>query len=302
MIINNMSIRSRFIGSQKRPPTFRALCAALLSLAVLTSCNKKKGTQEATDHLSKEPHSTSTVIQAQPERDGANGSAPFVAVSKSTGTNTADGTASPNMSQGPGAETKTTEPPQPSCFTLTYEHRHPGRSDEECENHRNLIQVKHQGINPSSVCIRVNGTPVRHKVVQSKKGKTTLGFLVDPVPGMDAKITAQYCINGMTCREDCTVPKDEFMDAIGGEDSELLAGGKIIKIAKWDPTDRSADEDIAAELDAELRKQLGGESDLAVFDRWSSNDGRPSCGGGVADSKLTAPGKTQRKVAQKRAQ
>ncbi len=103
---------------------------------------------------------------------------------------------------------------QPQCFTLTYKHKfissHLG--DEGCSQHRNLVKLKHENINPASVCVRVNNSPVHHKF--NKQGQNEI--LIDPTEDLKTKITINYCLGNEKCKQTCPAPKDEFMEAIAG--------------------------------------------------------------------------------------
>src|SRR5207245_943996 len=98
--------------------------------------------------------------------------------------------------------------------TMSFHHKtlasHP--NEESCSHHKNLIRIKNPGFTSKSLCIRVNNTPVHFSAVKGKKNE----FIIGPIAGPNAKITARYCVGKMKCSEDCTIPKDEFMDAIGG--------------------------------------------------------------------------------------
>lgn len=152
---------------------------------------------------------------------------------------------------------------QTSCFVVAYHHKPlPSHSsDEACSHHRNLIRLKHAGINSPSLCIRVNGTPVKFQRVEGHPDQVLIGAVAGP----KSVITARYCIGKVRCNEDCTIPKDEFMDAIGGSDDDSGAPA----VAQWDADD--TDEKETAEQTAKLTSEL--KRELASGDPEASGDG-----------------------------
>ena len=80
-----------------------------------------------------------------------------------------------------------------------------------------------------------------------------------------------------TCNEECDVPKDEFLEAIGGvaDAGDSLEGGKAVK---WDPEEQSGEDDITASLDPEVKRELANHGDLKVFNGWMSDGAEVSCG------------------------
>lgn len=170
------------------------------------------------------------------------------------------------------------QPLEPTCFTETFYHKSmSGHSDEEsCSHHKNLLVLSHKGVNPAHVCVRVNGTPVKFQ----RKGEEVL---IGSIAGPKAKITVRYCTGKLTCaevaKEDCTVPKDEFMDALGG--------GGADETVQWEAANANPED---AKLNAEVKKELAdidgvesGEKDgrapahAAVFKEWIREEDAPAC-------------------------
>lgn len=173
-------------------------------------------------------------------------------------------------------------PPQPECFTETYKHPkadgHARASD--CLNHRNLIRFAREARDPRSVCVRVGGTPVRFKTVPAAKGKGVAGVVFGPIAGPETIVTVRYCARKMKCDDDCKIPKDEFMAAIGGEGAdEEASAGKGARVAKWDPSDNT-DADVSDEVERELRRELHGDPDVKPFEGWKSGGATPACSQG----------------------
>ena len=129
------------------------------------------------------------------------------------------------------------------------------------------------GLNTKSVCVRLNGTPVTYEFVQEKGKAGISGIMLGPIAGPESKISVRYCLGVKKCNEECKIPHDEFMDAIGGTnpDADLK-----IPVVKWDPTDAAADNDAVAEVDADLQKELS-DADITVFEGWIGNDEAISC-------------------------
>jgi hypothetical protein len=71
------------------------------------------------------------------------------------------------------------------------------------------IKLDTDSLNKKSVCVRVDGAPVKHKV--SKGGDILIGAI-----GESKDLTVRYCVDGWNCSESCKVADDDFMAAIGG--------------------------------------------------------------------------------------
>ncbi len=192
----------------------------------------------------------------------------------------------PSVSSTPVTE-KPTEKEEEGCFLVTYKHKHlTSHTDEEtCSRHKNLLTLKHTKINSKSVCVRVNGTPVHYLTVKGRSDELIIGALAGP----KAQITVRYCLGKATCptpqgvaaKDDCTVPKDEFMEAIGGTDSK----GQNPLLGQWDPKAPSEKEsDVLAKLDGEVKKELETNEELngrapagEMFKDWIADAGTPAC-------------------------
>ena len=86
--------------------------------------------------------------------------------------------------------------PAPTCFNQTFTHKElASHSDgEACSQHRNRIAIRHAGVNPSALCVRVDGTPFKFKAVKDKKNKDGLTIVFGPVAGPQSRIVASYCV------------------------------------------------------------------------------------------------------------
>lgn len=96
-------------------------------------------------------------------------------------------------------------------------------------------------------------------------------------------ITASYCSKGMSCAENCKIPKDDFLAAIGANtqdnEDEFSTGGAAIQ---WDPSKKSALNNVDQELDKEmgsLKKEFTKTNFQLrnVFQGWIGSKAKPSC-------------------------
>lgn len=175
------------------------------------------------------------------------------------------------------------------CFNVVFKHKQLSGHDnlDACGNHRNSFKISAASLNKKSVCVRVDGTPVKFDLVQDKSKKDYIVTIAN-LAGPASKISARYCLGVSQCpssQDDCTVPKDEFLDAIGGEDA-APAGQKIsknqkpakaVKHAKWDNGDNQADAEVSDEIEGEIEKELHADQDLKVFDGWLVDSEAKAC-------------------------
>lgn len=234
---------------------------------------------------------TDSASSAGPQgQDGAEKAAPLT----TTGADTPRRALSPkdelaSITRGATAQ-PVAAPPEPECFTETYKHPKAdghGRASD-CLNHQNLIRFAREARDARSVCVRVDGTPVRFKTLSGAKGKGIAGVVFGPIAGPETVVSVRYCTRKGTCVEpngaraidDCKIPKDEFLAAIGGDDGEEEApSGKSARVAQWDPADTD-EGDISDEVDRELRKELHGDPDVKPFEGWKSGGATPACAQG----------------------
>jgi hypothetical protein len=195
-----------------------------------------------------------------------------------------------NLKPSGSTETKMAMTPEvmtDGCFTLTFNHKSLAThaSDDECSHHRNLIKLPRTDVTASSVCIRVNGTPVRHEAISGKAGE----FVIGAVAGPKDVVTARFCVGKSKCNEGCPYPKqeaakkDEFLEAISGgsnEDSE---------IAQWEASDAQKNNEVNQALDGDLKKAVeehelasqrtaAGNSKLEIFKDWIGGQMAVTCG------------------------
>ncbi len=161
----------------------------------------------------------------------------------------------------------TAEPP--NCFTVSYRHKPMAAhsDDESCSRHKNEIHLKHSAYNTASLCVRVDDKPVPFATLKDHPDTVVIG----PQAGPHSLITARYCLGKSFCKDGCKVPKDEFMDAIGGlaEDSPKKAN-----LGVWDPKSPSEkNKDIMNQLDPQLKQELaetdaGRSGSVYLFKDW----------------------------------
>jgi hypothetical protein len=214
----------------------------------------------------------------------ANGNGNATGVTNGTGS-TASGSAPSNANGAPQAlqateVAKAPEAPKEipvTCFVETFKHKPtPGHDSEEaCSHHKNLLKLSHSDINMKNVCVRVNDVPVKFE--RAGKGDE---LLIGSIAGPQATITVKYCTGKTSCadakKNDCVIPKDEFLDAIGGGDPD---DGSV---AKWDNGDGAAD----AKLNNDVKRELADIDDTAtdnhganasIFKDWIAEKPAPAC-------------------------
>ena len=217
----------------------------------------------------------------------ANGSVPGTNLSTQLG---GDGKAAdPKLALAPPKPVE----PEPACYTVTYTHKALAghKNMDECSQHRNLIKLGDSKVSQKSVCVRVDGTPVKFDWVKS-------AILLGPVAGPNTKITVRYCQPKAkdSCADDCKLPKDDFMAALGGDEEKIAKHqAKNGKVAKWDPSDSQDDSDVAAQVDSEMQKELADWIDLATFEGWKDSVPAQSCSRSVAGTSAIAPVATAHK-------
>jgi hypothetical protein len=166
------------------------------------------------------------------------------------------------------------------CFTLSYHHKKTSghNTEESCMAHKNVVKMKYP--HASAVCVRVNKTPVAFERSKDKPDQLIIGAVAGP----QAEITVRYCLGKAKCAEDCTIPKDDFMNSIGGvaqNDKEDSAG-------QWEANEKAdgapqARPNVSAHLKGDLRKELENldqpeEAAQTVFQDWIAGNEAPSCG------------------------
>lgn len=180
-------------------------------------------------------------------------------------------TQAPQAQLNPAPKQPAAVEPAGACTTLTFSHKalKSHGSFEDCRQHRNLLTlpVAAKELNAKALCVRVDDKPVRFQL-------TGQGLVIGPVAGPDSSIRVRFCTGKARCAEDCTIPKEEFLEAIGGGDDS--DGEEKPTIAHWDPNDRSQDDDVAAELEGQLRKELATQERLSLFKDWVGGTPAPA--------------------------
>lgn len=178
---------------------------------------------------------------------------------------------------------------QDECVTVTYKHKisasHP--DEESCSHHKNQLKLtipEGKKIADKSICVRVNGTPVHFLTVKGHGDRIIFGSVAGP----KSKVTVRYCTGlAKGCAvEDCAVPKDEFMEAIGGSEGK----GQNANLGRWDPT-APADKniDVMAKLDGAIKHELETNDELngrapagELYKDWIGEAQAQACGSAQA--------------------
>lgn len=199
----------------------------------------------------------------------------------------------------------TSAPPQtitevistPTCFKLEFNHPKTAghSSDESCSQHKNLLKLGHTQYNKKSVCVRVNNIPVKFEI----HPKNSDQILVGAVAGPESKIAVSYCLQENLCKEECVVPRDEFMDALSGgisEDGKAIAWDDSQEGSETAQKTKSLEKTMKRELAAlnEGSDSADGSAEsssdgLALFGGWKvEKENAPSCQAGFKKEVRTA--------------
>lgn len=183
--------------------------------------------------------------------------------------------AQPQVSQGttPSAPTAPKVEAAP-CQLLSFEHKEGLKPKERALSTEkpNAFLIADKNLNTKTVCVRVNETPVRFKIAKDKKTKFNK-ILIGPVAKTDAKVTIRFCTGKASCKEDCSVPKDEFMEAIGGLSDELDEALADNQDTQWNKGQEDAK--LQAELTSLKDTLQNGKPSL--FEAWEKKLQAPAC-------------------------
>lgn len=174
------------------------------------------------------------------------------------------------------------------CFDLAFKHvPTAGHSDNEsCARHRNVVTLKHKNVNLASVCVRVGKTPVKFDRYKPSAKEAKAGdvsdfdrIVIGTYAGPHAQVNVRYCLGKDSCNEDCKIPKDEFMAAIGAREDD----GGPVQLGHWQKGD---DGEQAAKLNSDLKRSLASFEEsgaaevgpLTTFKGWESGEAASACG------------------------
>lgn len=141
---------------------------------------------------------------------------------------------------------------------------------------KNLLMISDAELNPKTICVKVDGTPVKFDLYQKKANQ----ILIGGVRGPKAEIIVRYCKGKQLCKEDCKIPRDEFMDAITGGDSGDEA-------ARWDDSkETDSEKRVAHEMNVfkEDMKAIEAKA-MANMSKWEAKDAEIVC---RADGKMAS--------------
>lgn len=123
-----------------------------------------------------------------------------------------------------------------------------------------------------ALCVRVDGTPVKYSFTSAKKDEVLIGT----VQKQNSTLTMLYCQAQFACAENCTVPKDAFMDALAGEDG---LNAEQEGNARWDAKGGSKEEAAADREIEALDDALNDGRKPGVFNSWNVQAQTPACEG-----------------------
>ena len=160
------------------------------------------------------------------------------------------------------------------CYEATYFHKKLASHEdgEGCLSHKNQIKLSLPGQTKApqlnSICIKVNNTPTAF----SRPNKKENTFIIDPIAGPSAKITLRYCIGKTQCKEKCDVKKDNFLDALGADDSESQSN------VGWTGSKSQSKEDRDTEKAMKQLNKDESNSGITIFSDWIEEKKSPTCG------------------------
>lgn len=138
------------------------------------------------------------------------------------------------------------------CFLVKYFHRALASHEdgEACLSHDNALAVNEPNVDPKSVCVRVNGVPVKHQFVREG---SRVEVRIGPVAGPHAQISMSYCTGNHRCDRGCEVSKDEFIEGLNAVNEEEGDDS-------WEaPADPNSRESAALEKEAEEFRGIASE-------------------------------------------
>jgi hypothetical protein len=247
----------------------------------LTAPNGQAQSQTATSQgtATSENHGATQTAMTSPGTPATGAQAPANPADSAHATTTGAANTSPN---GKVAEAvKVAEAPKEipvTCFFETFTHKPMDghKTEEDCSHHKNLIKLSHAGANFKTMCVRVNEVPVKFE--RAGNGSE---ILIGSIAGPHATISVRYCTGKTVCadakKNDCVIPKDEFLDAIGGETDDGA-------VAQWDNTDAAGDAKLNADVKRELadiqdsKEQAHSVTAAAIFKQWINEKSTPACG------------------------
>ena len=170
-------------------------------------------------------------------------------------------------SERPDAES---QPHAPGCITFRFQ----PEEKNLAQYPRHIFKLPLKEIDRKSVCIKVNGTPVRY--ISSKKSPNE--FTIGAVLVNNPIVEVRACRSGHKCAEECTVPKDEFMEALAGEE-DLSVAQHVSQGWNESDTDKKIDREIA-----HFKKDLRGsdEEKGLFYQDWKIQEEKPACQGRFA--------------------
>jgi len=158
-----------------------------------------------------------------------------------------------------------------ACVLVSYETKNATAKSGPHRYMKNKLKLPEDARTASNFCVRVDGTPVKYQFSNKSKEELVIGMVGKP----NSAVTVRYCRNHVVCNENCVIPKDEFMEALAGDDAEEK--GAIT--AHWNPkTNSASQEEVAVDHELEgMEDALTDDRKPGVFSAWLVARQTPAC-------------------------
>lgn len=182
-----------------------------------------------------------------------------------------DGTGATSGASGSGKVAgTTTAKPDSNCFSFEYKHQKEAlnKDIEDFLDYSNAFPILHQKVVNKSICVKVNGKAVAHKV---SKYKDQQEVVIGSVVGPESVIKVSYCTGTATCKEACAIKTNRFMDDLmsdTGDEDEFKESWGEAKEQKKELTAKVKELRSVASENRELQKQ----STIRTWDTVQTND------------------------------
>jgi len=159
--------------------------------------------------------------------------------------------------------------PKDGCVDLRFK----AEGKEVTRYAKNRLAVSDERLNPKTLCVRVDGVPVKHQWEPSKRE-----IVFGAVAKVSSQVSVRYCYGQAKCGDACLVPRDEFMEALAGVADDTAENAAPVG---W----TGSKEESAAEQNVE--RELAAFSEVTedrlpgTYAKWKSGDPAPSCAAGA---------------------
>lgn len=171
---------------------------------------------------------------------------------------------------GAGGVAGTQKNPDSNCFSFEYKHQKEAlnKDIEDFLDYSNAFPILHQKVNQKTICVKVNGKAVAHKV---SKYKDQQEILIGSVVGPESVIKVSYCTGAVKCKESCAVKTNRFMDDLmsdTGDEDEFKESWGDAKEQKKELTAKVKEFRNVASENKDLQKQ----STVRTWDTVQTNE------------------------------